>query len=92
LPRLTVARIDAQRVDLEISAATATRVELMADFTDWQPVPLERAGNGWRLERAISSGLHHVSLRIDGGPWIAPSNLPRADANAEAGVGLLTVP
>jgi hypothetical protein len=92
LPRLTVARIDAQRVDLEISAPTATRVELMADFTDWQPVPLERAGNGWRLERAISSGLHHVSLRIDGGPWIAPSNLPRADANAEAGVGLLTVP
>jgi hypothetical protein len=92
LPRLTVARIDMQRVALVISAPTATRLELMADFTDWQPVSLDRAGSGWRLERAISAGLHQVSLRIDGGPWIAPSNLPRADASAEAGVGLLTVP
>jgi hypothetical protein len=94
LPRLTVTRINAERVDLEITAPNATSVELMGDFTDWQPVTLERsAANGaWRSERAIAPGLHRISLRIDGGPWIAPSNLPRADASAEAGVGLLTVP
>jgi hypothetical protein len=94
LPRLTVTRVNAERVDLEITAPNATSVELMGDFTDWQPVTLGRsAANGaWRSERPITPGLHRISLRIDGGPWIAPSNLPRADASAEAGVGLLTVP
>jgi len=92
-PRLVVTRIDSERVVLEIAAQNAARVELMADFTDWQPVSLERAqiGASWRIERQVAAGLHRISLRIDGGPWIAPSNLPRADAG-DAGVGLLTVP
>ena len=94
MPRLVVTRVDAERVALEITAPTAAHVELMADFTDWQPISLERAREGgpWRIERPISPGLHRISLRVDGGTWIAPSNLPRADAGAEAGVGLLTVP
>jgi hypothetical protein len=92
-PRLVVTRVSTERVVLEVAAQTAARVELMADFTDWQPISFERANGGsWRIERAIAPGLHRLSLRVDGGPWIAPSNLPRADAGAEAGVGLLTVP
>jgi hypothetical protein len=91
MPRLVVTRIGADRVALDITAVNATSVELMADFTDWQPVSLERAGGSWRVERAIASGLHRVSLRINGGAWAAPANLPRADAG-EASVGLLTVP
>jgi hypothetical protein len=94
LPRLTVTRVDTQRVSLEITATNAARVELMADFTDWQPVLLERATQAapWRIERPITAGLHRVSIRVDGGAWIAPANLPRADAAGEAGVGLLTIP
>ena len=94
MPRLAVTRMNQERVALEVTAPNATRVELMADFTDWQPVTLERTAPGgpWRMERPITSGLHRVSLRIDGAAWIAPSNLPRADAGAEAGIGLLTVP
>ena len=88
LPRLTVTRINAERVDLEIAVPNATSVELMADFTDWQPISLERAGGTWRVGRAIAPGLHRVSLRIDGGEWTAPSNLPRG----EASLGLVTVP
>ena len=93
MPRLVVTRIDSERVAVEIAAPDAARVELMADFTDWQPVLLARAqvGASWRIERQVTAGLHRISLRIDGGPWIAPSNLPRADAG-EPGVGLLTVP
>ncbi len=93
-PRLVVTRTSAQRVVLEITTQHATRVEVMADFTDWQPISLERGQDGasWRAERPITAGLHRVSLRIDGGAWIAPGNLPRADAGTEAGVGLLTVP
>ena len=94
LPRLAVTRISAERVDLEVTAPNATAVELMADFTEWQPVALERAGGVWSLGggRAIASGLHRVSIRVDGGPWTVPSNLPRADASAEASFGLVTVP
>jgi hypothetical protein len=93
VPRLSVTRIGSERVAVEITVHNAARVELMADFTDWQPVSLERVqvGASWRIERQVAAGLHRVSLRIDGGPWIAPSNLPHADAG-DAGVGLLTVP
>ena len=96
LPRLAVTRISAERVDIEITAPNATTIELMADFTEWQPIALERAGGVWRVAggggRAITPGLHRVSIRVDGGPWTVPSNLPRADANAEASFGLVTVP
>lgn len=88
LPRLTVTRITAERVDVEIVVPNATSVELMADFTNWQPITLEGIGGVWRVGRAITSGLHRVSLRIDGGPWTAPSNLPRGEAT----FGLVTVP
>jgi hypothetical protein len=92
LPRLAVTRINPERVDVEITVPNATTIELMADFTEWQPITLERAGGVWRVGRAITPGLHRVSLRIDGGEWTAPSNLPRADASAGASFGLVTVP
>lgn len=94
LPRLLVTRISAERVAIEIRAPNAGRVELMADFTDWQPISLERsaAGEAWRAEREIAPGLHRVSVRIDGGAWTVPSNLPRAAVGGDAGIGLLTVP
>jgi hypothetical protein len=87
-----VTRINPERVDVEITVPNATTIELMADFTEWQPITLERAGGVWRVGRAITPGLHRVSLRIDGGEWTAPSNLPRADASAGASFGLVTVP
>ena len=59
-------------------AATATRVEIMGDFTDWTPVALARAGDSWRLERTITPGLHRLAIRIDGGDWVMPVNVPTA--------------
>jgi hypothetical protein len=91
-----VTRINAERVEIEITAPNAATVELMADFTEWQPIKLERAGGVWRVAggggRPITSGLHRVSIRVDGGPWTVPSNLPRADASPDASFGLVTVP
>ena len=91
-PRITVARAgDARRI--EISNVSAARVELMADFTDWSPVELVAAGtNSWRLERAIPPGPHRVAIRIEGGDWIVPANLPRVDDEFGGTVGLITVP
>ena len=77
---------------IEIAAPGAARVELRADFTDWSPVELTRSGDMWRLEMAVPSGLHRVAIRIDGGEWIAPPNLPHADDGLGGTVGLITAP
>ena len=82
----------AGRERLEIDLPKATSVELMADFTDWKPVPLVRTGGVWQLERSISPGLHRVAIRIDGGDWIAPPGVPHATDDLGGVVGLITVP
>ena len=90
--RVSVQRIDASRSRFEIRGIRATRVEVMGDFTDWQPVSLELIGDAWRLERAVTPGLHRIALRIDGGEWIAPVNIPHATDDLGGVVGLITVP
>ncbi|HSQ30580.1 MAG TPA: glycogen-binding domain-containing protein [Gemmatimonadaceae bacterium] len=77
---------------IEINAPRAERVELRGDFTDWSPVELTRVGDTWRLEMTVPSGLHRVAIRINGGEWIAPPNLPHADDGLGGTVGLITVP
>jgi hypothetical protein len=48
-------------------------VELAADFTDWEPVPLRRlAGDEWEIVLPLTAGAHRVNVRVDGGPWLAP--------------------
>lgn len=90
--RVMIERIDDTRRRIEVRGVTASRVEVMGDFTDWNPVMLESTGDGWRIERAISSGLHRIAIRLDGGEWIAPVNLPRATDELGGVVGLITVP
>jgi hypothetical protein len=77
---------------IEVRAAAASRVELMADFTDWTPEMLERAGNVWRMQRVISPGLHRIAIRIDGGEWMAPANLRQVTDDLGGVVGLITIP
>jgi len=90
-PRATVARAgDARRI--EITNVAVTRVELMADFTDWNPVPLDSVGRSWRLDQNISAGLHRLVIRIDGGDWTVPANLPHIEDDVVGPVGLITVP
>ena len=90
-PRMSYVKAgETQRI--EIAGVKGARVELMADFTGWSPVALERAGDVWRLERVIASGAHRVAIRIDGGEWIVPANLPRVEDDLGGAVGLITIP
>ena len=78
---------------IDIMAPKAERVELMADFTGWEPIVLDRASDGWFADRAVTPGLHRLAIRVDGGAWIAPSNVPRLrDDDLGGTVGLITVP
>ena len=83
---------DSTRV-ITIRADSASTVELMADFTDWEPVALTRVPNGrWSLTRPVAAGVHHVAIRIDGGPWLPPPNLTKAPDDFGGQIGLLAVP
>jgi hypothetical protein len=90
--RVSVQRVDASMRRFEIRGVRGTTVEVMGDFTDWMPVSLEAAGDVWRFERAVTPGLHRIALRIDGGEWIAPVNIPHATDDLGGVVGLITVP
>ena len=94
-PRLIVGDAGAGAArGIEVHVESASSVEIMADFTAWQPVALERNSSGgvWRLERAVEPGLHRVAVRIDGGEWNVPANLPRVSNGFGGTVGLVTVP
>jgi len=78
---------------IDVSVAKAERVELMADFTGWEPIMLDRAGDGWFAERPVAPGLHRLAIRVDGGEWTAPTNVPKLrDDDLGGTVGLITVP
>jgi hypothetical protein len=92
-PQLTLTSDSTAAARLVVTGAQhAQRVELAATFTGWEPVALIREGERWRLDRPVTSGTHRVLLRIDGGPWLVPANLPAAADDFGGSVGLLTVP
>jgi hypothetical protein len=49
------------------------RLFLRGDFTDWEPIELARASDGWwELERALGPGVHEVEVSTDGRRWSPP--------------------
>jgi hypothetical protein len=78
---------------LVFRVAGATQVDIMADFTDWLPMPLLPAGaDGWSISLAVTPGRHRLNLRVNGGPWIVPAGtLPIAD-DFQGVVGAVVIP
>jgi AMP-activated protein kinase-like protein len=77
---------------LVVTAPSGTLVELAATFTSWEPIPLVRRGDVWELDRDLPSGAHRVLVRVDGGAWMVPANLPAADDDFGGRVGIITIP
>jgi hypothetical protein len=77
---------------VRVSAAGARRVEIMGDLTGWSPLALERHGDRWEARLTTTPGAHHVVVRINGGAWAPPVNLPRIDDELGGTVGLLVIP
>lgn len=77
---------------IRVNAPGAHAVELMSDFTAWAPVRLERRADRWEIRLTAAPGSHHVVLRVDGGAWTVPANLPRIDDELGGNVGLLVIP
>jgi hypothetical protein len=80
-------------VRLIVRAPAASAVEIMADFTDWQPVPLSREAMGaWEVVLEIPSGMHRIEVRLDAAAWIAPTGTTRVEDDFGGAVGLFAVP
>jgi hypothetical protein len=65
-------RMSPALVEFTLAAPGAGQVEIMGDFTDWSPVPMEQKGGMWRVRLPASPGLHRANIRWDGGAWRAP--------------------
>ena len=83
----------AGEAELRFSVAGASRVDLVADWTGWQPVPLERMPDGqWAARVSLTSGVHRFNLVVDGGRWIVPAGVTAVDDGFGGHTGLLVVP
>lgn len=78
--------------ELRVYAPSAESVEINADFTQWQPLMLTRAGGGWwSATRPIAPGTYQLNVRVNGGPWLAPPGLLTTTDEFGGIVGLLTI-
>jgi hypothetical protein len=87
----TVSAADGYR-RIAISAPGARSVELMGDFTDWQPVLLRNLGGGrWELDLPLGPGVHRLNVRVNGEEWGVPPGIPVVRDDFSGVVGLLTI-
>lgn len=63
------------RVEFTLAAPEAGQVALLGDFTDWEPVRMEREDGRWRVELEVRPGVHHFGFRVDG-RWHVPEDAP----------------
>lgn len=77
-----------------LTGVAARQVEVAATFTQWEPISLTPAGAGaWVLAVQLPSGPHRLVVRVDGGAWTPPANLPTLDDDdLGARVGVVTIP
>jgi hypothetical protein len=71
---LEVAVGEAGNARLIIHAPDVRSVEIIGDFTDWQPVALTRTGPSvWEVALPIRPGVHRLNVRLSQGAWLVPS-------------------
>jgi hypothetical protein len=78
---------------LRFRVPQAQRLDLVAEWTNWEPVPLERAADGWWMLRVrLAPGVHRFNLVVDGAAWIVPEGVASVDDGYGGRTGLLIVP
>ena len=91
-PGLAFERLDNGSARITLGGLDAAAVELMGDFTGWEPIALVRSGQReWTATVPIPAGIHRVNLRVDGGQWIVPPGLPSSTDEFGGAAGILIV-
>ena len=79
-------------VTFKVLAPLARNVELAADFTQWEPLQMAAAGDGWWVAtHSLTPGKYQVNLRMNGGKWVVPPGLLAMLDEFGGSVGLLIV-
>lgn len=55
--------------------AEASRVEVMGDFSEWEPVTMRSEGELWTVEVPVEPGIYHFGFLVDG-DWFVPVTAP----------------
>lgn len=77
---------------VRVLAVESMLVEVAGDFSDWQPLPMEREGSFWVARARLRPGKHRVAVRVNLGEWRAPRNLARVRDDYGGEAGLVVVP
>jgi 1,4-alpha-glucan branching enzyme len=78
--------------EIRIQAPGVSSVELMGDFTNWQPISLREAGSGWWIAALpIKTGIHEMNVRVNSGQWVVPAGLPQKRDEFGSSVGVLVI-
>jgi hypothetical protein len=79
-----------QKISVRVGGVES--VDVAGDFSDWGPLTMVRRGRDlWELIVPLSSGVHQISIRTDGGKWVAPPGLPTTRDMFSGEVGILIV-
>jgi hypothetical protein len=79
-------------VTVRVNAPGARTVEINGDFTNWIPVNLVPAGDGWWASTLpLKRGKYQMNLRVNGGDWTVPPGLLSMVDEFGGTVGLLVV-
>lgn len=85
-------RVSGARQELRVRAPSASTVEVAGDFTNWMPVRLAADEDGWwSVSRDIPRGTHQISVRVNGGEWVAPPGLVAVRDEFGGSSGVLVV-
>jgi hypothetical protein len=93
--RLTIQKQQGDDVRLTLYVPRAQTVEISGDFTDWEPVSLERTRSDadlWEATFRMTRGMHRINVRRDGGTWTAPGGTTRSTDDFDGEVGIFTIP
>ncbi len=79
-------------LSVRVFATDTLVVEIAGDFSDWQPVPLEREGTFFVARVRLPPGKYRVAVRVNLGVWRAPRNLARVRDDYGGEAGLVVIP
>jgi len=81
-----------QTARILLKVPRAASVEVMGDFSNWEPLALSESGAGWwLLPMPLAPGLYRFNVRYDGGRWDTPPGLPSEDDEFNGRVGVLLI-
>jgi hypothetical protein len=78
---------------IQLPVSEARGAPLVAgDFNDWQPAPMQQAGDTWVITIPVEPGVYHYAFVTREGEWYVPESVPgRRDDGMGGHVAVLVV-